>query len=222
MYSIAAAACANGLNVEEYLTELFRTPAGTVLLPWYNRQRRMTMILERKDTDLFYSLWFLLLGFVNSRYPVSPGIGAIEFGKSIDMRDAKAIADYVWEHTEVIDEYLAEADLSEEHREIVAGWKRCRPGKYILERHLKKGSVFISADDGTVYMVLGLYSTWEEMLCGRPLPVLLNAVLLPFRDKIITDGLVIPYNVDFGRGAAADFKDIYMDAKKSGRIRFSL
>jgi len=28
--------------------------------------------------------------------------------------------------------------------------------------------------------------------------------------------LTIPYNIVFGRGAAADFKDTYMDAKKSG------
>lgn len=82
--------------------------------------------------------------------------------------------------------------------------------------------MFISLEDTEVYMVLGLYSTWEEMLAYQPVPVLLEAVLLPFRDKIVTDGLVIPYNISFGRGYAAEFKDIYMDAKKSGRIRFSL
>ena len=180
------------------------------------------MILERKDTDLFYSLWFPLLNFANSRYQICPEIGAIEFGKSVDMRYAKTIANYIWEHTEVIDEYLTEAALPAEHCEIVTGWKKCRPGKYILERHLKKGSVFISADTAEVYMVLGLYSTWEEVLCGRPLPVLLETVLLPFRDKIITDGLVVSRNIVFGRGAAADFKDAYIDAKKNRKIHFSL
>ena len=182
----------------------------------------MTMIPERKDTDLFYSLWFPLLDFANSRYQICPEIGAIEFGKSVDMRDAKTIANHIWGHTEVIDEYLSEAALPAEHCEIVIGWKKCRPGKYILERHLRKGSVFISADSAEVYMVLGLYSTWEEVLRGRPLPVLLDAVLLPFQGRIITDGLVVSRNITFGRGAAADFKDAYMDAKKNEKIRFSL
>ena len=149
-------------------------------------------------------------------------LGAIEFGKSVDMRDAKTIANHIWGHTEVIDEYLSEAALPAEHCEIVIRWKKCRPGKYILERHLRKGSVFISADSAEVYMVLGLYSTWEEVLSGRPLPVLLDAVLLPFRDRIINDGLVVSRNITFGRGAAADFKDAYMDAKKNGKICFSL
>ena len=73
------------------------------------------MILERKDTDLFYSLWFPLLNFANSRYQICPEIGAIEFGKSVDMRDAKTIANHIWGHTEVIDEYLSEAALPVEH-----------------------------------------------------------------------------------------------------------
>ena len=34
MYSIAATACANGLKVEEYLTELFRSLPGTLVMPW--------------------------------------------------------------------------------------------------------------------------------------------------------------------------------------------
>lgn len=34
MYSIAATACANRMNVEDYLTELFRNPPGTLVMPW--------------------------------------------------------------------------------------------------------------------------------------------------------------------------------------------
>jgi len=87
---------------------------------------------------------------------------------------------------------------------------------------LKKGSIFISAKDLEVYSVLGLFSVWEEMFNYRPLPVMLEAALLPFRDKIITDGLVVPYHIVFGRGASTDFKDAYMNAKKMGKIHFAL
>jgi hypothetical protein len=34
LYSIVATAQANGLNIEQYLTELFSQPAGTILLPF--------------------------------------------------------------------------------------------------------------------------------------------------------------------------------------------
>jgi len=34
MYSVAATACANGMKVEEYLTELFRSQPRTLVMPW--------------------------------------------------------------------------------------------------------------------------------------------------------------------------------------------
>ena len=34
LYSIVSTAQANGLDAEKYLTELFRQPAGTIIMPW--------------------------------------------------------------------------------------------------------------------------------------------------------------------------------------------
>ena len=178
------------------------------------------MILERSETELFYQLWFPLLDYVNRKHHVRPEIGPINAEEGVDALDAKAIADYIWSHTAVLEEYLAVADLPENHAQIVEGWQRCRPGRYLVERHLKKGSVFISAEDGSVYTVKGLFSTWEEML--GECPVLLDAVLIPFRDSIVSDGLVSPYRISFGKGAREDFKDVYMNAKRNNTIHFSI
>ena len=178
------------------------------------------MRLEQSDAELFYQLWFPLLDFVNRKYRVCPRAGRIDQTHGVDGRDAKAIADYLWSHIAVIEEYLAAAELPNEYAQIVAGWKQCKPGRYILERHLKKGSVFISAEDGTVYMVKGLFSTWAEMLGESP--VLLDAVLIPFRGSIISDGLVVPYRIRFGKEATEDFKEMYMNAKRNHTIQFSI
>lgn len=177
------------------------------------------MRLEQSDAELFYQLWFPLLDFVNKKYHVCPETETIDQRQGVDASDAKAIADYLWSHIEVIEEYLAIAELPKEYAQIVAGWKQCKLGRYILERHLKKGSVFISAEDGSVYMVKGLFSTWAEMLGESP--VLLDAVLIPFRGSIISDGLVVPYHIYFGKGAREDFKEAYMNAKRNHTIHFS-
>ena len=177
------------------------------------------MRLEQSDAELFYRLWFPLLDFVNSKYHVCPETETIDQRQGVDARDAKAIADYLWSHTGVIEEYLVVAELPNEYAQIVAGWKQRKPGRYILERHLKKGSVFISVEDGAVCMVKGLFSTWAEMLGESP--VLLDAVLIPFRGSIISDGLVVPYRICFGKGAREGFKEEYMNAKRNHTIRFS-
>ena len=178
------------------------------------------MTLGKQDAELFYELWFPLLDFVNQKYRICHGVGTIDRSRGVDAADAKKIADYLWSHTQVLQEYLAQAKLPEEQAQIVAGWVQCKPGKYIMERHLKKGTVFISEDDQTVYMVKGLFSTWEEML-GKG-SVLLDAVLIPFKDMIISDGLVRVYPFHFGRGYSEAFKDIYRKAKEGKTIRFSL
>ena len=174
------------------------------------------MTLEKQDAELFYQLWFPLLDFVNKKYKICPQIKEINQSQGIAPSDAKAIANYLWSHTEMLMEYLAEAQLPEEQAQIVAGWEQCKPGKYIMERHLKKGTVFISEEDQKVYMVQGLFSTWEEMM-GKG-PVLLDAVLIPFRDCIISDGLVMAYPVHFGPGWGDAFKEIYRKAKEEQLI----
>ena len=42
LYSIISTAQANGLDTEKYLTELFSRPAGTILLPWREKNERST------------------------------------------------------------------------------------------------------------------------------------------------------------------------------------
>lgn len=180
------------------------------------------MTLDKNDAELFYELWFPLLDYANKKYKVNTNLKNINGAEKLDPGEVKIVADHVWEHIDVIDEYLTDNNLSDEQRSIVSGWKKCISGQFMLERHLKKGSVFISTDTQEVYMVSGIITSWEEMFFYRPLPILLKATLIPFKDKIISDGLVIPYNVCFGKGYSSDFKDIYMNAKKNKTIHFSL
>ena len=87
---------------------------------------------------------------------------------------------------------------------------------------MKKGSVFISTDDNSVYMVSGIIDSCEEMLEVVPLPTLIGTTLLPFKNVIISDGLVSVAPIMFGPNSMADFKEIYMDAKKNGKIKTSI
>lgn len=177
------------------------------------------MLLEQPKAELFFRLWFPLMEFVNERYHVRPEMEPIG-SESIDPRDLRAVSNHLWAHTEIFDEYIAAADLPPSHAQIVASWKRCRPGRYILERHLKKGSVFISVEDGEVYLVKGLFSPWAELVGSAP--VLLDTVLIPFLGSIITDGLPAAHPVRFGKGPRERLKEAYMTAKRTHTIHSSL
>ena len=176
------------------------------------------MKLSPDDAKLFYQMWLPLINYVNGNYHIL--VEDIDFtGGKIDPQDAADVARFLWERTEIIDDYLKEAELSNEERAIIQSWKRCISGEFIIERHLKKGSVFISTESETVYMVNGIIDSWEEMLHGAPVPIILRATLLPFKGVIITDGLVSVYPIMFGSNSRAEFKETYMDAKRNGKIK---
>lgn len=181
------------------------------------------MTLSESDAKLFYELWFPLLDYVNDKRHVNKKIGKIHGAKHSDPGQVKEIANVLWNNTSDIDEYLRfrNGDLSDDHKSIIAAWKKAITDKFFLERHLKKGSIFIDHND-TVYQVKGIITSWEEMFCFRPLPVLLSTTLIPFRDVIISDGLVIETPVVFGKNYTSELKDVYMSAKKNGAIIRSL
>lgn len=175
------------------------------------------MKLKPEDAALFYKLFLPLLDYVNESFHVT--VEDVRFtGKRIDPSNAAEVARYLWERTSIIDDYVTETKLPTEHKEILLGWKRCIPGAFIIERHLKKGSVFISANNNSVYLVNGIIDSWEEMLSDYPTPLIVEATLLPFKNVIISDGLVSAFPICFGRNSAAEFKETYMTAKQNHSI----
>jgi hypothetical protein len=69
---------------------------------------------------------------------------------------------------------------------------------------------------------LGLYDALEEIIHKSRLPMYVRAVLLPFKDRIIYDGLFQSANVFFGGNITAELKEVYLSAKQNGEIIESL
>ncbi|MGF7144126.1 hypothetical protein HNQ56_002557 [Anaerotaenia torta] len=178
------------------------------------------MTLSREDGQLYYKLWLPLLDYVNKIYNINSKIKRMADEESLNPNEVKEIADKMWDDVSVIDGYLEKCSgaLEDEHVDIIRSWKRRIRGQFVLERNLKKGSIFISMDNQRVYQVCGIISSWEEMFPYAPLPIMMEATFIPFKDTIISDGLVMPYNVVIGHNMAGQLKDIYTVAKKSGML----
>ena len=181
------------------------------------------MKLSKEDGQLFYKLWLPLLDYVNEKCKVNQNVKNMANAKGLNPQEVKKIANVLWEDVSLIDQYLMEqgTDMAEEYKEIISSWKRRVQGRFVMERHLKKGTIFVS-EDGKVYQVQGIISSWEEMFLYAPMPLVIEATFIPFRDVIISDGLVIPYNILIGKNMAKQYKDTYIDAKKNGILIKSL
>ena len=179
------------------------------------------MILSEEQAKLFYDLWIPLLDFVNRKYKLCKEFYGMDSPKGLPLDVVQIISGKLWESTSVIDEYITKnaQNMSEQHISIVSGWKKVVHGKFVVERHLKSGSILISCDDdGRVYKVRGIYSSWREMLETLPMPQIVETSLIPFQDVIIHDGIVMPYGVCLGKNIADQARHMYLNAKEHKRI----
>lgn len=164
------------------------------------------------------------MDFVNQKYRLIKELYGMTSPKGLPLQSVVLISSKLWENRDIIDEFVLSdfKNMNEEETEIVTSWKKAIRGKFIVDRHLKKGSVLVSVDNNEVYIVKGIYTSWREMLESYPMPQIVEATLLPYRDVIIHDGIVVPYRVCLGRNMSEESKQIYLAAKANGNLHYSL
>jgi len=175
--------------------------------------------LSAEDTAFFFKLMWGLQFYVNQQHKVIPEVGSEEAYAVLPAADRAKVRNTLWEHPELIDAYVAQNPdgLPDEDLDIVRKWGRFVLGTFQIFRYLKKHTIFIG-ESSTVYGVMALQDSLEEMFYGHPLPIMVQAVLLPFKGKIVYDGLLSIYNVHFGGGIRSGLQEEYMAAKQNDRI----
>ena len=177
------------------------------------------MTLSQQDTELFFKLMWALQYFAKERLQLLPDITTLEGYAACSAEDKLKIRKPLFEQRELIDAFVSEnpEHFAAEELQILRSWKQAVVGDFYIERMLKRYTVFIG-EDNMVYGVIGLTDDFDELFHKSELPRFVKALLLPFRDKIIYDGLLLGYNIYFGGGVRGDLKDIYLSAKQQGRI----
>ena len=183
------------------------------------------MLLEPQNAELFFKLHRTLMFFVNQRLKVLPEkLATPEEFAALSPQVRLKVRDAFLAHTDVIESFAYEnpAHLSEDELAIVSSWRHLVHGRFYVFRELKKYTVFLSASDPAIaYGVLALSQPFEELI-GPCLPVLTQTVLLPFKDRIVYDGLMSSYSISFGSGIRRGLNESFKDAKERHGIVTSL
>jgi len=177
----------------------------------------MLSTLTPEETKLFFELWNPFQDYMNWLDKITFCFDETE---NLNEPDNRMNMDFHYQWSDMIDEYLKKTKLPPEHREIVESWKRAVSGEFVLERHLKKGTAFISMKYRNVYIVKGLDTSLEDMF--PELPVSIQTTLLPFRDKIIYDSTITDRKAIIGNWNTCIYTSFYSAAKQSKVIVTSL
>ena len=127
-------------------------------------------------------------------------------------------------HPELIDGFVREnpAQLAPDELAVASEWKNAAAGNFYIFRYLKKYTVFL--DDRSPPAAYGVIAVADpiEDLVGQNLPILTKAVLLPFKGRIIYDGLLSFYRIFFGPGIRRRLKETYNRVRETRGVITSL
>jgi hypothetical protein len=182
------------------------------------------MQLSPHQTERFYRVWYALFRFVNEQRQLVPTLPAIPGEGSISSSDAFKLRNALWADDTLRERFIATnpAGFSAADVALVESWRYRLAGTFFIVRHLKKYSIFlVDQPPEHAYGVLGLISPIEEIV-GPVLPLLVQAVLLPFEGQIIYDSLLQPYAVTFGANIRHRLNETYRTIQEREGITTTL
>ena len=182
------------------------------------------MKLSEEDVELFYKLYHALLVYVNKKLNVVRGIKSPRDLKKLPIEKINKIRNRLYKHPELIDSFVAENPLnfSSDELKIISSWKNFVKGEFIILRYLKRYTIFLAVDaPPKAYGVLALDTPFQDIF-GPDIPIMVEAVLLPFKGDITYDGILLSYPIIFGGSFRRSLNDAYQEAKLKFGIITSL
>lgn len=167
------------------------------------------MLLPKSDRKLFFKLYIPLLGFANKYDGLN---------KKRDLTEAREI---LYSKKQIILDFVKRnpEKLKREDLKIISSWIKYVKGRFVAigEEKDKTILLFLESKKPTCYGVLGL--TEEIMnIMQYGIGTTFEGVLLPWKDKIIWDGLCSIQPVILGRNYMRSFKEDYQFLKRQGKI----
>jgi len=172
--------------------EAFHTPSESPK-NWDRRKEEISlMLLPHEEGAVFIRLYSSLIGFACGRLGGVEGVKDLETFHSVSLQARAKARDRLLENISLVERFVEENPHGFQPNDLplVLEWKRFVRGRFIIERDLKEYTVFLSEDEPPkAYGVVALNSEFVELSPG-PLPALASAVLLPWKGRIVCDGLV--------------------------------
>jgi hypothetical protein len=176
------------------------------------------MRLNEEEYYKYLSIHPKLVYYVGMRKKLISSETSLEEFMNYSVEDKYPIRNAMYENIHLLNDYIKEnsESLSEEDKEIIRGFKYFKQGTFYVIKLTKKHALFFG--DKYVYGVFALNDPFE-LFWGNDLPVMVQAVLLPYKGKIIYDGIISSYPIHLGRGIRSSIKnDFALSEGKYGII----
>ncbi len=180
-------------------------------------------LLTKEDATLFYKLFTDLCFFVNQKHNLFPNIEKVSdiFNPSgaVNANCTLELKEILWKDNKTIIEYIKKNKdaLSLEEISILESWKKRVKGHFFIYEYIDSKAIMLSSDN-KVYEVSGIISPISEQIPAKDLPVMVETVLLPFKDRIIYDSIISRSLISLGPNMLEQISKEYYEAKVIKKI----
>lgn len=166
------------------------------------------MRLTEEEYYQYLSIHPKLIYYIGKKKKIIPAATTLEEFMEYSAEETIPPRDAVYDNIDLFDDFINDYsdELSEEDKTIVREFKNFRKGAFTVFKLTSKYAHF--SGEGYVYAVHALNDPFQWLL-GDDLPAMVQAVLLPFKGKIIYDGLLMTYPVRLGSGIRSSLKNDY-------------
>ncbi|MDZ7263357.1 MAG: hypothetical protein ONB16_02150 [candidate division KSB1 bacterium] len=172
------------------------------------------MKLTAAENELFFDLYHSLLLFTNQQRRIFPRLFTRRGLKDASLHQFKILRGTLYQHINLLDEFIVQNPFhfSATELDIVADWKRSILGRFFVFLETTDCTIFLSnIKPIKAYGVVALNKNFSAIF-QEPLPIYIETVLLPFANKIITDGIFSRYRLNFGDGFTRNLQQSYQKA----------
>ena len=160
--------------------------------------KQQNACISKKDTKLFYKIYFALLEFTNQKYKINNKV-KIYNHNGINPFEIINIVDKFWKNKDVIILKFCLANpykFNKEELDITSEFKKGIRSMFIISRYEQEYTAFM--DESKIYMVKGLNDNIDNIIPYNELPYVTVTSIIPFKGNLVYDGMLQGINVKTG------------------------
>lgn len=156
--------------------------------------------LSEKELEQFYRLKHSLYLFANKKINVLQHTQDWEDVGNNSPESIMKVRNHIFlKDITIIDDYIQSNpnNVTKEELDILSHWKKAIPCKRaIIFKHTNEHSLFFV--ENNVYAITGLMDSFKDIF-DNDTPVFIDLIILPFKNKLVHEGLFMPYGISVGK-----------------------
>jgi hypothetical protein len=182
------------------------------------------MKLTERECQLFFDLYHHLLLFINQQHHILGDVFTMNGLRKKSSEQLKSLRSILQQQPNLFDFFVSQNPFhfSATELKIIENWKGWLVGRFFIFRETNYYTIFLSNFKPMKAFAVHAHHKEFSKIFSEPLPVYIETALIPFKDKIITDGIFSRYRLAFGSGFIRSLHESYREAIDNEGIITSL